>query len=641
MMKKINEYNSVGRSLKNNDESHLSEKAGSAVVISFGRLNPPTSGHEKLVNKVKSVAKKQGADAQIYLSHSADKKKNPLPYKDKLKFAKKAFGSVIKKSNARTIMQVLSELDSSYDEVYIVVGSDRISEFSKLVNKYNGKDYNYSKIELVSAGERDPDADDVSGMSASKLRSLAANGEYDEFLTGLPSKLNDRDSKSMYDIIRKNMGISEDISEEKDYFIKGLDLGDVKAKFVRRGKSMSSPIFIKVTDSDTGKSHEMGPYRKMDIARKELSKMHESEIVEVLDQRQRMKRKQVMRRLKSKIQRGKKIALKKRATPEKLKTRAQRQAKEIIRKKVAGKGGVNYKDLPVSGRMAIDKKVEKKKSAIARIAKKLKGKVKRDETERFAKMQSKKNEELITLLMPIIEQVEYETISESITKNLLKKSERYGISSEEIKRMYVDCRGAYYTQESNLSEEQWTFNRLNVIIANKQKMKINEAINYHLVEDIPFSENIFRMHSANYYKLYTEAKKQYATGTLSVGDSFDHELLTSDIGEFDLYEGFEVPLDLPMLDEDEDVELNKPMRGGPKKFYVYVKDPATDNVKKVSFGDTSGLKVKLNDPAARKSFVARHQCDLKKDKTKPGYWSCRLPYYAKQLGLSGGGNFFW
>ena len=640
-MKKINEYNSVGRSLKNNDESHLSEKAGSAVVISFGRLNPPTSGHEKLVNKVKSVAKKQGADAQIYLSHSADKKKNPLPYKDKFKFAKKAFGSVIKKSNARTIMQVLSELDSSYDEVYIVVGSDRISEFSKLVNKYNGKDYNYSKIEFVSAGERDPDADDVSGMSASKLRSLAANGEYDEFLTGLPSKLNDRDSKSMYDIIRKNMGISEDISEEKDYFIKGLDLGDVKAKFVRRGKSMSSPIFIKVTDSDTGKSHEMGPYRKMDIAKKELSKMHESEIVEVLDQRQRMKRKQVMRRLKSKIQRGKKIALKKRATPEKLKTRAQRQAKEIIRKKVAGKGGVNYKDLPVSGRMAIDKKVEKKKSAIARIAKKLKGKVKRDETERFAKMQSKKNEELITLLMPIIEQVEYETISESITKNLLKKSERYGISSEEIKRMYVDCRGAYYTQESNLSEEQWTFNRLNVIIANKQKMKINEAINYHLVEDIPFSENIFRMHSANYYKLYTEAKKQYATGTLSVGDSFDHELLTSDIGEFDLYEGFEVPLDLPMLDEDEDVELNKPMRGGPKKFYVYVKDPATDNVKKVSFGDTSGLKVKLNDPAARKSFVARHQCDLKKDKTKPGYWSCRLPYYAKQLGLSGGGNFFW
>jgi hypothetical protein len=437
------------------------------------------------------------------------------------------------------------------------------------------------------------------------------------------------------------MGISEDISEEKDYFIKGLDLGDVKAKFVRRGKSMSSPIFIKVTASDTGKSHEMGPYRKMDIARKELSKMHESEIVEVLDQRQRMKRKQVMRRLKSKIQRGKKIALKKRATPEKLKTRAQRQAKEIIRKKVAGKGGVNYKDLPVSGRMAIDKKVEKKKSAIARIAKKLKGKVKRDETERFAKMQSKKNEELITLLMPIIEQVEYETISESITKKKKKKSERYGISSEEIKRMYVDCRGAYYTQESNLSEEQWTFNRLNVIIANKQKMKINEAINYHLVEDIPFSENIFRMHSANYYKLYTEAKKQYATGTLSVGDSFDHELLTSDIGEFDLYEGFEVPLDLPMLDEDEDVELNKPMRGGPKKFYVYVKDPATDNVKKVSFGDTSGLKVKLNDPAARKSFVARHQCDLKKDKTKPGYWSCRLPYYAKQLGLSGGGNFFW
>lgn len=271
----------------------------------------------------------------------------------------------------------------------------------------------------------------------------------------------------------------------------------------------------------------------------------------------------------------------------------------------------------------------------------MKSKVKRDETERFKKMRSKKNEELAPLLMPIIEQVEYETISESIEKNLIKKSDRYGVSLEEIKNLYIDCRGSYYVHENTKSEEQWTFDRLNVILANNQKQKINEAIDHHLIEDIPFSENIFRMHSANYYKLYTEAKKQYAAGTLSVGDSFDHELLTSDIGEFGLYEGIEVPLDLPMLNEEEDVELNKPKRGGPKKFYVHVKDPNTGNIKKVSFGDTSGLKVKLDDPAARKSFVARHQCDMKKDKTKPGYWACRLPQFAKQLGLSGGGNYFW
>jgi hypothetical protein len=107
------------------------------------------------------------------------------------------------------------------------------------------------------------------------------------------------------------------------------------------------------------------------------------------------------------------------------------------------------------------------------------------------------------------------------------------------------------------------------------------------------------------------------------------------------HEGQEVPLDLPLIEEEEKKELNKPKRGGPKKFYVFVKDPSTGNIKKVTFGDTTGLKVKLDDPKARKSFAARHQCDQQKDKTKASYWSCRLPYYAKELGLSGGGSFFW
>ena len=87
------------------------------------------------------------------------------------------------------------------------------------------------------------------------------------------------------------------------------------------------------------------------------------------------------------------------------------------------------------------------------------------------------------------------------------------------------------------------------------------------------------------------------------------------------------------------VKLNDPIRGGSKKFYVYVKDG--DKVKKVSFGDTTGLSVKFDDTKSRASYVARHNCDTANDKTKPSYWSCRLPYYAKQLGLSGGGSFFW
>lgn len=113
---------------------------------------------------------------------------------------------------------------------------------------------------------------------------------------------------------------------------------------------------------------------------------------------------------------------------------------------------------------------------------------------------------------------------------------------------------------------------------------------------------------------------------------------------FGLYEGKFVPLEQPMieyLEEEIDKPLNKPMRGGSKKFYVYVKDPKTGNVKKISFGDTTGLSVKFNDPEARKSFVARHECELQKDKMSAAYWACRTPMYAKSLGLKGGGQFFW
>jgi hypothetical protein len=116
---------------------------------------------------------------------------------------------------------------------------------------------------------------------------------------------------------------------------------------------------------------------------------------------------------------------------------------------------------------------------------------------------------------------------------------------------------------------------------------------------------------------------------------------------FGLFEGVTVPLEQPMveyLDEAEagkEPELNSPKRGGNAKFVVYVRDPKTKNIKKIQFGDTTGLSVKINDPGARKNFAARHNCDQKKDKTKAGYWACRLPRYASQLGLKGGGNFFW
>ena len=109
---------------------------------------------------------------------------------------------------------------------------------------------------------------------------------------------------------------------------------------------------------------------------------------------------------------------------------------------------------------------------------------------------------------------------------------------------------------------------------------------------------------------------------------------------FDLYEGKYVPLEMPMVEAP---ELNKPKRSsGPSKYVVYVKDPKTGNVKKINFGDAKGgLSAKINDRDAARNFASRHNCDMKKDKMKAGYWACRLPKFAKELGMKGGGNYFW
>ena len=139
------------------------------IVFAFGRMNPPTIGHEKLVNKVKSVAKKNNGEARLYLSHTQNPKKDPLDYKLKAKVAQQAFG-IVKVSKAKHAIQIATEISDKekVDHLIMVVGSDRYSEFKTLLNKYNGKDYNFEKLEVVSAGQRDPDAEGVEGMSGTK-----------------------------------------------------------------------------------------------------------------------------------------------------------------------------------------------------------------------------------------------------------------------------------------------------------------------------------------------------------------------------------------------------------------------------------------------------------------------------------------
>jgi len=177
-----------------------------------------------------------------------------------------------------------------------------------------------------------------------------------------------------------------------------------------------------------------------------------------------------------------------------------------------------------------------------------------------------------------------------------------------------------------------------------------------------FLDNPYRLGSTMYFEVIKEVKRLVAEDRYRLTE-VDKMTIETDIGQFEIFEGELVPLDCPMEEtepsifeklnlkgltfeekDEKEKKLNKPKRGGAKKFYVYVKDPSSGNVKKVSFGAKDGgsnLSVKLDDPEARKSFAARHNCSSQTDKTSAAYWSCRLPRYAKQLGLSGGGSFFW
>ena len=194
----------------------IKELPAKSVVFAFGRFNPPTIGHELLVKAVKKLAQQRNADHVIYASRSQDAKKNPLSVEKKVKYLKLMFKSTnfaAANDQERTFIEAAKALNKKYKNIIMIAGSDRIAEFKRLLNTYNGKDFNFDTIEVVSAGERDPDADDATGMSASKMRSLAVKGSYSEFKKGLPSTVRDIDGKRLMNDIRDGMGL-EPIKEQ-------------------------------------------------------------------------------------------------------------------------------------------------------------------------------------------------------------------------------------------------------------------------------------------------------------------------------------------------------------------------------------------------------------------------------------------
>lgn len=180
------------------------------TVMAFGRLSPPSIGHEKLINHVKDLAKEHNADHKIVLSATQDSKKNPLHVDDKVRMAKQYFPNTNIEGatkEAPTFLHHAKKLsDSGTKHLIMVAGSDRVDEYHKILHKYNGHPghHNFDKITVVSAGHRDPDAEGAEGMSASKLREHATKGEYKEFKSGLP-KGPESLHKEMYTKVRKGL----------------------------------------------------------------------------------------------------------------------------------------------------------------------------------------------------------------------------------------------------------------------------------------------------------------------------------------------------------------------------------------------------------------------------------------------------
>ena len=238
-------------------------EASDTMVFAFGRFNPPTTGHEKLIKKVSAIS---GSDPfRIYPSHTTNPKKDPLPHALKVAYMRKMFkrysNSIVADKGARTAIEIAVKVyDEGFKNIKMVVGSDRIKDFSSMLNKYNGVEgkphgyYKFDNIDIVSAGERDPDSEGVEGMSASKMRSAAVEGDKDSFLQGVPSGF--RDGEKLYRDVRKYMGIREerdmgdmtDFESMRDAYLTGkiwnvgelVEANGVSGEIVRKGTNYLS-----------------------------------------------------------------------------------------------------------------------------------------------------------------------------------------------------------------------------------------------------------------------------------------------------------------------------------------------------------------------------------------------------------------
>lgn len=637
----------------NPDSPPITEAKESTAVMTFGRFNPPTVGHEKLIHKVEDVAKEHGGTPHIVASHSEGTQKDPLPQDKKVGYLKKIAGESTKVMGSSkqepSILHAAAKLHAQgHKHLVVVAGSDRVAEYHKMLTKYNDVPskhghYNFKSIKVVSAGHRDPDAEGVEGMSGTKMREHARSGNHKEFQSGLPKSLH-KDAK---EIISHISSIKEDIDE-------------------------------------------------------------------ALNVQQRLRRAVVMKRNAAKLGRARAIARKRLGKAVQLRRRALKRARGMVRQRLAGQRGMNYKKLSTGDKIALDRLTDKRKMQIKRIASRISPRVKNDEIKRLAAVVRGKS--FRTQNIPVMASYEMDnskTLTEKAALALKQKAQKAGIQFESVVEVFARGIRAY-PNDSKLTPQQYAFARVNSFLSQGKALAEDadllerKTVQYTARDMVNVDvEHLPKMHSfGQHVAIKAEIKDlekedlikasrkkaelvRRATGEMnrkiieakdsSVFTRVANKLIRSQspqlamlkqkivdalkkkdydtVASVILYlakdklggnkriqqENVCVPEEDYIYEEwtqeewntlveenNEGRKLNKPFRtpGGPKKFAVYVKNDK-GNIIKLGFGDPN-LEIKRDDPDRRKAYRARHGCDNPGPKWKANYWSCNWSWSASK-----------
>ena len=640
------------------------------IVFAFGRFNPPTIGHGKLIQKTASVA--GSSPYRIYPSFSQDPKKNPLPFATKVAYMKKMFKSharnITVNRKAKTFLKVASLLhDEGFKNIIMVAGSDRVGEFQALLTKYNGVKsshgfYEFDNIQVLSAGERDPDSEGVEGMSASKMRAAALDSDFDSFAKGVPfhdTSMKMSDIKKMYLDVRKNMGIREqrdmgnmDTHEAlRDKYLTGeiwnvgdiIEANGIVGTIIRKGTN-----YVSFTD-DTDKVHKAWLHEINEAPEDALSRVlrkidaishpaRMKQAVKLYVQQRDLNPKKDGRHIAQKVSNmmGDKVRtntladyintlIKKGKLPKNLaaqkkitKTKQEKEIEDLPGSQPAkyyAKGIGDKKDMAKSTKQARARQFAKQSKmddddpAAYKLAPGDKDAKTRPSqyTKKFKQMYGEESQ-----------------LDEKIA-GLVNKSDKTGVPYSILKKSYDRGMAAWKTgHRPGTTPQQWAFARVNSMLTGgkadpdlqKQAKKYKKkSKSEEVTENAPDTSDAMKRYKAGKAG-FTDIAHLKAKGLIKRADGTKRKSPKYEMNEWG-------EIDEQAEYDGRKVKLNNPTRGDVKKYKVYVKNEK-GKVIKIEFGDPN-MEIKRDDPGRRKSFRARHRCDSDPaPKWTARYWSCKF-----------------